>query len=239
MFVVVSYGDRPRPVRSDVALERLLQFLAEQAAYQQAAATVQQSPRTAPRGSEAPSMLTSPEAEGARAAGQVDSSGTEALQRSQQLSTQSDGQEVSVRRTPISSGPDSGTVDGQGCHLLETTLGRPAVPDPARPGRPAGHDPMEMEWRRAADLERPAVSVPLRPGRPAGPGWRRTEEQSAAPGGLGRGGDNRQDSAAETSVAHAENRRYVTAPGTAGLRRRYAGDIRTYIAGYEKRNKCD
>lgn len=238
VFVVVSHGDRPRPVRSDVALERLMQYLAEQAAYQQVAATGQQSPRTAPRGSEAPSMLTSPETEGARAAGQVDSSGTAALQRSPQLSTQSGGQEVPVRRTQISSDPESGTVNGQGCLQPVTTPGRSVVPDPARPELPAGHNPTEMEWRRAAELGRPAVSDPQRPGRPAGPGWRRTEEQSAAPGGLGEGGDNRQDSAAETSVAPAENRRDVTAAGTTGLRRRY-GDIRTYIAGQEKRNKCD
>ena len=137
VVVVVSHGDRPRPVRSDAALERLMQYLAEQAAYQQAAATVQQSPRTGPRRSEAPSMPTSPEAEGAQAACQVDSPRTAALHRSPPLSTQGDGQQGPVRREQLPSDPDSSTRDGRSCHQPETTQGRPAVPGPARPERPA------------------------------------------------------------------------------------------------------
>ena len=128
VFVVVDQRDRPRPVRSEAAMERLLHFLSERASSRQT--ETRHTTERRPEETDAPSILTQesvPEIEGAEVQGRSARSGSVEQRSPAQLEARSSDEgrtepmsdqsvdrsgtteDAATRRGPESSPPDSET----------------------------------------------------------------------------------------------------------------------------------
>ena len=226
VFAATNQRDRPRPVRSEVALERLIRQLAERSGGQQDG-TDRQSPATASRDAEAtpaePNRSSSPP-EGMRSSPAEPSSAAVVLSRSPLLCAP-DGcreeAEEQQRQLPEScSGTAEDRAGQQGDH------GRPAPEHSAESAPPArGGD------RRQATSGGDGERFGDDPGR--GGGLR--PSTSAATGS----GTAAAAAAAGTPAVRSEGRGEVAAASSSGVRRRYGCDIRRFAVGHGTHSKSD
>ena len=223
-FVIVSQRDRPRPIRTLLALERLIQALSE------------------PHGRTRAPEHQHRHADDTEAAGSEDADVTVISMesgRSQQRDRRAEdlqdgGTEVGVdrRRAP------SGEVDGRQAESSSAAAGPHSAA--AGPTSVSGGSP------DAADADGP-------PSAAAAPRSSTDELLSAAAGSRSAAGELRSDAAGAESAAEvsrpagtaAESRSYrreeglTTGTSGGGLRRRYGGDIRRYASVNSGHSKCD
>ena len=210
VFVVVGQRDRPRPVRSEAAMERLLHFLSERAASRQT--ETRQTTERRPEETDAPSTMTQesvPGTEGAEVQGRssLSSEGAEQLPGRAQLSARSGSE---GRTQPM---PDQ-LVDRNRTTEDTTTRRRPESNSSGREagasGRPTGGVSEEGDWTRPPQ------------------------------GSRADGGGGSQGVVADTAspAVRLVARRRTAATSSTGARG-YGGDIRTYVMRNDKHSKCD
>ena len=241
VFVATSQRDRPRPVRSDVGLERLMQHLAEHAADQQTGVPAHQSTRATSGAAVAPSTLSqrrnSPRVADTQEGNPADSSESVVQRRSPQLCTSGGVGENVERQQP-------GSADRGGSRPA------PAPGDQQSPdaSRPAVSDAASMDWRPTTQGGEDGFAG----GGSVGDGGRTggrggvgeiTGDDGPTGSGSGDGGDSRPagPSQPDRSKLPTERRRSEPAAAAtgAGTRRRYGGDIRKYGTGLTAHSKYD
>ena len=224
VFVVVDRGDRPRPVRSDAAVERLVQLLTERDANQTGEQS-NQSHQPASGRTNAPS----------RRSMDCPSQGTEGAD----VSANTDGPHGAAERhgsSPNRGAPSTGLVVG----------------GEAERGRRWPTDPFDAtgdeQSRPGAESVLPGRSLPdssagrAAPGTGSDPADR--SERRTAPGESGRLGAGGDDGAGGggggSRAVPVKGRGEGTSTPTSGVpRRRFGGDIRRYVSGYSAHSKRD
>ena len=228
VFVVIDRMDRPRPVRTEAAVERLVQVLSERTANHQDGA---QSQQRGPEGTHAPSVISRgshpPGAEGVEVPAVTDGS----LGAAAQLGS-----------SPPSGAPSSGPVaEGR----VEWGRRRPAdhveaagadrsLPGPESdlPGRGLSASSAGRAYSGSVDRGEQRTA----------PGESGSLDIGGSDGDPGRGdGSSRVTVNEESPVVREQGRSGGTSSThtTGGTRRRFGGDIRRFVSGYSSHTKCD
>ena len=239
VFVVVDRGDRPRPVRSEAAVERLVQLLSERTAGPQSGAQARQPQQHSPGGTDAPSAMSrnthSPGTEGAEIAADTGCSPRAATRQGPSPPGRAPGGRPEVEDS--TGGVHRRPVDP--VSAADRELSRPRhgpVPGgqgmPASSAGPVGSDSVDGQ---------PASGGPadLRDGRWTAPGGsRHADGGDGDPGG--QGGISGVTGNLESAAFREEGRsREMLGRVTDGPRRRFGGDIRQFVSTNTVHRKRD
>ena len=214
VFAVIDHRDRPCPIRSEAAVERVVQYLSEQTAERPAGTLTHQSQQQGTQRKAAPPMITNaggsspPSADGATDAGRAGSSPGTAGQQSP---------------APEPVGTGNGTQREQSGPAAEGGVTHEGGTPSRGPVCSPGQGQLEGGGYPGAT---PAGSAPV------------DRAVSAADSSAGDSGEG--SSVGVVLSANELTRRPPTeTTPTAGVRRRFGGDIRNFVTGYGKHSKRD